>query len=84
MKPELEEKSTQCDSPLDRLVKCVADGVANDILLSGSDTNGKATRVALRVGNKTGDIEQEKSNGGLCEYALANVISDSLKKHLST
>ena len=69
---------------LDTLVKCLADGVANDILIAGSAYNGKATRIALKVGDGSGDTSKEKDNGGLCEQALTDVITESLRRRLGT
>ncbi len=58
--------------------KEIARRIATDILLAGSHTNGKATRIALRVGDG-GGVSTEKDNGGLCEAALVDVIANSLR-----
>lgn len=69
---------------LDTIIKHIAKGVAHDILCAGSSTNGKATRIALKVGNGSVDfdVRLEKDNGGLCESALIGVIVDSLRARL--
>ena len=62
----------------------MATGLAHDILTAGSARYGKATRVALKVRNGTGDISKEKDNGGLCEQALISLITESLRARLGT
>lgn len=64
-------------------IDSMAKAIARELFECGDEYMSPTVRIEFRARGKTSEREDERPQGGLCESALAQFLTQSIEKHIS-